>query len=129
MSAPPIRVTGAVLLAASDARTITEALDLFARMLALQGSRLTPRLDTLRRELAGASVSDTGDHARTPVPQSNCLPLSAHDLIGSAEVAELLQCTANNARDLARRQVLPAHRAGGRWLFEKDAVRLRAGAL
>ncbi|UCZ92636.1 helix-turn-helix domain-containing protein [Gordonia sp. WA4-43] len=44
------------------------------------------------------------------------------DLMGSAEAANRLGCSAENVRALCRRGALPATRHAGRWLIPAEAV-------
>jgi hypothetical protein len=53
-------------------------------------------------------------------------PLLPHDLIDSTEAGRILGISGHGARALARRGVLPAYRAGGRWLFPANEVVRRA---
>lgn len=118
-----IRAVEGVMLSVRDAKDLADAISHLGALAAERGSRLTARMVDLRTQLLTA-ISDGGtdDDARTSVPQGDWMPLSAHDLLDTATAARLLGCTTGNVRDLARRGTLPAHRTGGRWLLEADAV-------
>jgi hypothetical protein len=53
-------------------------------------------------------------------------PPLPRDLIDSTEAGRILGISGHGARALARRGVLPAYRAGGRWLFPANEVVRRA---
>jgi len=128
------RFDHAVLLSPAAVRTVVAGLRALEQLGRTRGARLTPALRSIVAQLdeaAAPAESPTGAptdvDASTPVPRGEWLPLSAHDLLTADEAADLLGCTPNNVRDLARRGALPGHRTGGRWLLERDAVALRAG--
>lgn len=125
MSAEVRRLDGVVLIAAADAATLAEALKLFGVFVAERGARLTPRIAELRDTLRAAAGDQADVYARTSVPQGP-LPVLDHDLLDTTAAAHLLGCTTGNVRDLIRRRVLPARRAGGRWLLTANDVHLRA---
>ncbi len=135
MTRPDIqRFDHAVLITPATAQTLVAALRAMEQLYRTRGARLTPALRSIVAQLdeaAAPAESPTGAptdvDASTPVPRGAWLPLSAHDLLTADEAADLLGCTPNNVRDLARRGALPAHRSGGRWLLEREGVQLRAG--
>jgi len=129
-----LRFDHAVLISPVTARTLVAALRAMEQLYRTRGARLTPALRSIVAQLDEAAAptelptgAPTDVDASTPVPRGQWLPLSAHDLLTADEAADLLGCTPNNVRDLARRGALPGHRTGGRWLLERDAVALRAG--
>ncbi len=126
MSSEIHRLDGVVLIAAADAATLAEALKLFGVFVAERGARLTPRIAELRDTLRVAAGAQADVYARTSVPQGDPLPVLDHDLLDTTAAAHLLGCTTGNVRDLIRRRVLPARRAGGRWLLAANDVHLRA---
>lgn len=129
MSRPAVqRFDAAVLLTPGAARVLVELVQRYGEHLRTRGARFTPAVAALLAQLeeVTADGSPAAD-ARTPVPPAPWLPLSVHDLVSTVEAAAVLGCTPSNVRDLARRGALPAHRTGGRWLLERDAVQLRAG--
>jgi excisionase family DNA binding protein len=122
------RVDAAVLLTPGAARVLVELVNRYAQTLRTRGARFTPGVAALLAQLEEVTAdAGTDANARTPVGQHHWQALSAHDLLSTMEAAALLGCSAGNVRDLARRGALPAHRSGGRWLLERDAVELRAG--
>lgn len=120
------------LLSPDDADYVTRALELLRELLCKQGSRPTPRLDSVTDQLrkagvkSGVSALKAGTNARVvgPVADSGDDPLYA--LVDTGQAASILACSANNVRDLARRGTLPARRAGGRWVYDAQAVLARA---
>ncbi len=124
------RFDHAVLLTPAAAATVVAGLRALEQLGRTRGARLTPALQAICAQLDEAAAptdAPTDAYARTSVPAAPWLPLSSHDLLSSEEAADLLGCSPSNVRDLARRGALPAHRSGGRWLLERDAVELRAG--
>jgi len=121
-----IRRVDGILISTDDARTLAEALRQFGAVLAHQGSRLTARMERLRAQLITASDVSTGVSVRPSVPEQGSVPSLTNDTIGATEAARLLGCSPGNVRDLARRGALPAHRTGGRWIFDAHTVRMRA---
>lgn len=126
------RVSG-ILLDYDDAAYIVKALELMPRLFAAQGSRPTPRLeavtDRLRRKTdapTDVSARNSGVGVRDQGAQGNSCNDMGYEIIDTTDVARILQCTPGNARDLARRKVLPARRVGGRWVFQAEAVMRRA---
>lgn len=123
-----LRVDAAVLLTPAAARVLVDLARRYERVIAARGARLAAPYAGLLAQVEEAAADGSPDaDARTPVPPAPWLALSAHDLVSTVEAATLLGCTAGNVRDLARRGALPAHRTGGRWLFERDGVEQRRG--
>lgn len=127
---PNIEPISGVLLGADDARTLADALDVFAKVLAERGSRPTAKLDDLRRRLSRASTRvsrlDTHANARSIAAEPDSGVDLGYELIDSAQAARILGISADGVRDLARRGRLPVVRAGGRWLFAAAGVVERA---
>ncbi|MDV7101658.1 helix-turn-helix domain-containing protein [Gordonia amicalis] len=127
---PTIEPISGVLLGVDDARVLSEALDVFVGVLAERGSQPTAKLDDLRRRLSRAntrvSTENTRVHARQVAPQPDSGVHLGYELIDTARAAAILGITPDGVRDLARRGVLPAVRAGGRWLLASSAVVARA---
>lgn len=48
--------------------------------------------------------------------------LGPYDLVSAAEAADLLGCSLANVRHLRARGRIPAHRAGGVWLYPAAAI-------
>jgi excisionase family DNA binding protein len=120
------------LLSSEDADYVAKALDLLRGILTDQGSRPTPRLDAvaekLRRTVAKTGVSGpkTGADARFVASQGNSADHQGYAFVDTDQAARILGCSTNNVRDLARRGALPARQAGGRWIFDAEAVMRRA---
>jgi hypothetical protein len=123
---------GVVLLDSNDAAYIAEALARFFSVLTEHGSRPSQQLAEAQAKLrkAAASASDSRTDAsgcvRIVGGQQGSLHAGEYDLVDSVQAARILGCTAANVRDLGRRGRLPAHRAGGRWLYPASAVVSRA---
>jgi excisionase family DNA binding protein len=121
-----------VFVTADDAAYIAEALRLLGRLLAEQRSQPSARLASVTTKLA--RCAESGSPA--PGNGSRSLPLRAPDAEGvhhpdyatvtPAEAARILGCGPRNARDLAARGRIPAHRAGGRWLLDAASVEAHA---
>lgn len=121
-----LRLDATVVLTPGSARVLLELVRRYGEVLRTRGTRFTPAVVGLLAQLEEVTADgDPAVGARTSVPQPEWLPLSAHDLLSTAQAAAVLGCTPGNVRDLARRGALPAHRAGGRWLVERDAVDVR----
>lgn len=120
------RVAG-ILLAPTDAQYILDALDAL-----LRDRRPSPQLsvfiDRLRKTVAKSGVSNVGAgaDARDVGVQPDSVDHAPYDVLDTDEAAAVLGITANGVRDLARRKAIPAHRAGGRWLYPAAAVVARA---
>lgn len=116
------RVSG-ILLEPADARYLLDAFDALLRD-RRPSAQLAQFVDRLRRTVAKADVSSppTGVHARELGGQRNSGHYAPYDVLATAEVAAILGITGNGVRDLARRGTIPAHRAGGRWLYPATAV-------
>ena len=48
--------------------------------------------------------------------------LSEHDMLDAREVAELLRMPLSTVLDFARRDVIPGHKIGRRWIFLRDEI-------
>lgn len=123
------RVTG-VMLDADDARYALDAFDALLRD-RRPSARLADFIGRLRRAVkTGVSQPDSvvsaGEGARTVGTQPDSAHTAAYDLLDTAQAAAVLGISGNGVRDLIRRQVLPAHRAGGRWLLPAAPVIARA---
>lgn len=122
-----MRVTGAVLITAADARTIATAIGILGAVLSRQGSKLTAEIEQLAERLSMAAGDADGTPSNTSLAT---LPIARHDLVydllTADAAAEILGCTPGNARALANRGTVRAHCIGGRWLFEANSVRERA---
>lgn len=122
------RVDG-VVLSQEDARTLVEALDVFRNVLRRQGSRPTERLESLHNRLISAvHVRKTDADVSDSSSSGESGQSSDHDLVDTATAAALLGCSQANARDLARRGVVPAIHVGGRWLLRRGGVVDRVAA-
>lgn len=124
-----LRASG-VLLDGDDVAYVLAALDKL-----LQGRRASAQLADFIARLRKAAKSvvpqpdsdvSTGESARLLGVQTDSRHTALYDLLGSAEVAKVLGCTSGNVRDLRARGRLPAHKAGGRWLYPAAAVIARA---
>ncbi|SBS77353.1 conserved hypothetical protein [uncultured Mycobacterium sp.] len=120
------RVHG-VLLEPADAGYLLDALDAL-----LRDRRPSPQLaqfiDRLRKTVAASGVSRpiTGGHARKVGVLHDSQHYAPYDVLDTGEAATILGITPNGVRDLARRGVLPSHRAGGRYFYPAGAVVARA---
>ncbi len=122
-----IEVRG-VLLSPEDARFAVNA---FAALLRDRrpSAQLADFMERLRtRTDAAADVPGriTDGTARTVAPQPDSAHHAPYDVLTTAQAADILGITCGGVRDLARRGRLPAHRAGGRWLYPAAAVVARA---
>lgn len=116
------RVAG-VLIEADDARFLLAALE--ALLVGRRPSaRLSVFIERLRRSAAtltpaqGNSYGGVRDFGAEP----DSGVFGTYDLVDSGEAARILRIGRAGARDLARRGRLPAHRAGGRWLYPARSV-------
>lgn len=125
-----IEQVAGVLLDPTDAKFLAGALEQFGRVLAERGSRPTPRLEALQRQLSRVSARvsghDTHVDARIASAQHDSGVHLGYEFIDTARAAEILGVRPDSVRDLARRKTLPAVRAGGRWLYPAAAVVARA---
>lgn len=120
------RLSG-IVLDVVDAQYLVEALD--ALLVDRRPSaRLVQFISQLRKSVAKSGVSgqNAGVDARLVGVQEDSAHYALYDVVDTCEAAAILGITANGVRDLARRKALPAHRAGGRWLFPAAAVVARA---
>ena len=88
-------------------------------------AQLADFIDWLRsRADAAADVAAhiADGNARSIARQPDSPDYRPYDLLDTAEAAAICGVTGGGVRDLARRGRLPAHRAGGRWLFPAVAV-------
>lgn len=124
-----IESVSGVLLSPEDARYALEAIEVL-----LDGRRPTAALsdfiDRLRKTTAKTGVCDDErqKYARKFGNQQDSLHHGVYDL-DTGQAAAILGITPNGVRDLARRGVLPSHRAGGRWLYPAAPVVQRAERL
>ena len=64
------------------------------------------------------------DHA--PTPKLNARPrLTRDEVLDAREVADLLHIPPSTVLDYARRDILPAHKLGRRWIFLRDEIEAR----
>ncbi|MCW2685513.1 MAG: hypothetical protein JWR37_403 [Mycobacterium sp.] len=113
-----------VFISDDDARLLADVLDTACRQMrpAARVADLARRLRlTVDSSSASANRTQTG-RAGSPDPGD----IRAYDLLGPAEVAAVLGCSVSNVRYLRRRGLLPAHRAGSRYLFPAATVVARA---
>ena len=64
------------------------------------------------------------DEAVGPAPRAR-LRLTRDEVLGAREVADLLRMPASTVLDYARRDILPAHKLGRRWIFLRDEIEAR----
>lgn len=119
-----------VVLDLEDARYALAAFDEL-----LRGRRPSARLADFiarLRKTVKSGVSDAKSGVcLSPVPEKfGAQHVSGHtapyDLLDTREAAAVLGITPNAVRDLRRRGRLPAHKAGGRWLYPAASVVARA---
>jgi hypothetical protein len=119
-----------IVLNAADAEYVLSA---FGALLKDRrpSARLADFIGRLRRAVkTGDSRPDsdvsTGESARKLGVQPDSAHTAPYDLLDTGQAAAILDISGNGVRDLIRRQVLPAHRAGGRWLLPAAPVVARA---
>lgn len=117
-----------VFLTPDDADYVARALDLLRKQLRANNTSPSAKLDAVTDRIAKAaanvSVSRTNtsrgvSHARA---EANSADDPVYGWITTTEAARILGCTNGNVRDRARRNTLPAHRAGGRWVYPAEAI-------
>lgn len=86
--------------------------------------RPSARVDDLIRRLrrAAGPSEDANEAAKGKRPQPDPGHLRVHDLVDTAHAARIIGCSTANVRYLRARGVLPAHRAGSRFLFPAQPV-------
>lgn len=110
----------AILVDRATAVKLADALDILNTR---DGDRrITPLMVGIRDELRTATTSfvyaDVNDVWRQLISSAR-LP---HDLLTTAEAAEILRCGEANVRHLVRRGRIDAERVGGRWLVRRAAL-------
>ncbi|WP_280354289.1 helix-turn-helix domain-containing protein [Nocardia otitidiscaviarum] len=123
-----IEVLAGVFLTPDDADYIARALDLLRKQLRANNAAPSAKLDMVTERIARSA-------ANARVPRRNASPCVSHaraheesaedpvyGWITTAEAARILGCTPGNVRDRARRKTLPAHLAGGRWVYPAEAI-------
>jgi Helix-turn-helix domain len=90
----------------------------------------SPQSELIIARICDAATRFTSQKCPTDVPNQHgsteSTPLLPRDLVDSTEAGAILGISGHGARALARRGVLPAYRAGGRWLFPANEVVRRA---
>jgi hypothetical protein len=112
-----------VLLTVDDARYLADVLDAACRV-----TRPSPRVTQLAarlRKAAGTSAS-ANETASARANDADPGEIRAHDLLTAGEAAAILGCSPANVRYLRAHGHLPAHSAGGRWLYPAAPVVGRA---
>lgn len=117
-----------VFLDPEDADYVGRALDLLRQQLRQNNTAPSAKLDavTTRIMKAAENARPARTNARPNASASQSQQDSTDDpvygWITSNEAARILGCTPGNVRDRARRQTIPAHRAGGRWVYPSEAI-------
>lgn len=124
------RIEG-LILDPDSAEFLVRALEMLAQHLkgrgALPSQKLVAMTEQLRSgAITGATRPNTGDGNSFDVGSRDSSHAPWHAILDSRRAAKILGITPNGARDLARRGVLPAQRAGREWLFDAAAVIRRA---
>jgi hypothetical protein len=81
---------------------------------------LPPRTTTPRMARAYTAVERPIRHAVSTLPR-----LTRDEVLDARQVADLLHLPASTVLDYARREILPAHKLGRRWIFLRDEIELR----
>jgi excisionase family DNA binding protein len=128
-----------VLLDVDDAAYIAGALEAFARWLAENRSRPTPRLLAVTAQLRKTTQNCAATPQNGRLNGTDGHPASPHGpdfrdddgnvhyaVVTTGQAARILGVTPNAVRALARRGRLPADRSGGRYLLPARAVVARA---
>lgn len=112
-----------VFIDLADAQYLVEVLDHAARV-GRPSARVEDVTRRLRRTVDKAAAIGAGANgsanARAFPPDPG--DIRAHDLLTAGDAAAVIDCTTSNVRWLRQRGHLPAHRAGGRWLYPAAAV-------
>lgn len=112
-----------VFVTADDAVLLADTLDAACRTMR-PSARVADLARRLRRTVDAATETHPGANETangrdtTPDPGD----IRAHDLLSAGDAARVIGCTTSNVRWLRQRGHLPAHRAGGRWLYPAAAV-------
>jgi Helix-turn-helix domain len=118
-----IEAVAGVLLAPDDAQYVLDAFDslLIDRR---PSAQLADFIARFRRTAvkSGVSSAKTGVDASKFGIQQDSAHHAPYDVLDSGQAAAIIGITASGVRDLARRKAIPAHRAGGRWLYPAPAV-------
>lgn len=122
-----IPVAAGVILTDDEARYLVEVLE-HATRIAQPSARVTDITRRLRRTVDAASGGANGS-AKGRALQPNPGEIRAHDLLTAGEASTILGCSTSNVRYLRHKGLLPAHRAGSRWLYPAATVVARAERL
>jgi hypothetical protein len=113
-----------VFLDLDDARYLVEVLE-HAGRIARPSPRVADIIRRLRRTVDATNAS-ANENVRARANQDDVGQTRAYDLLSAGEAARILGCSTANLRYLQRKGVLPAHRAGSRWLYPAEPVVARA---
>ena len=120
-----IEVPAGVLLTVHDVRALLVMLDDAKQHVPAIQPRAAHTINQLRA--AVGRLAQTTGNAQCGVTGGNePVDYAAYDLVDSAQAATILGITPGGVRYLADAGILPAHRAGGRWLYPARAVVERA---
>lgn len=115
-SGPRLQPDGSVVLPPELARPVLHALLIGLRIAGERdGSAPGPAAVELLRALAVAA-------ARRPVPHPEQRPVGAPSMVTTAEAGQLLGCSTSLVRRWCRTGRLPARRAAGGWLIDRNAI-------
>ncbi|WP_367648567.1 helix-turn-helix domain-containing protein [Streptomyces sp. NRRL S-98] len=120
---PRLLPDGSVIVPARLAATTFAALVLYlSSQSRANGGALSPDARGLLRALhAAAETPSTA--SGTPTPDSRTVDHEGHGhVLGAAEAAGRLECTASYVRRLCRTGALPARRLSGGWVIETAAL-------
>lgn len=119
-----IEVLAGVHLSVQDVRALLDLLDA-AAVHAVPGARAVDVTRKLRKSVERL-MRTTGGAQSGVTTHAESVQHAAYDLVDTAQAASILGITPNGVRYLADAGRIPAHRAGGRWLYPARAVVERA---
>lgn len=119
-----IEIPTGVHLSITDVRALLDLLNA-AAMHASPGPRAAYVIHQLRKSVERLTRA-TGNAQSGVTIDAEPVQHAAYDLVDTAEAAAILGVTPGGVRYLAAAGRIPAHRAGGRWLYPARAVVDRA---
>lgn len=119
-----IEVAAGVHLSIADVRALLDLLDA-AAVHASPGPRAAHVIQQLRKSVERLTRA-TGNAQSGVTIDAEPVHHAAYDLVDTAQAAAILGITPGGVRYLGEAGRIPAHRAGGRWLYSARAVVERA---